>query len=136
VGEVEEAMVQTLFPAVGKEYFTVNPSLAGCSPTSPFAVLISSVLPAMPPLEQKVPVEGREIPPFHRVTQWWEMLGSAVDSRNSRREVVALAAVPTRHEAELAQITVLTRRYLVEAQHAAQNAGYNVRKKLVPDAEG
>jgi hypothetical protein len=136
VREVEETMVQTLFSGVGREYFMVNPSLAGCSPTSSFSVLISSILPAMLLLEQNAPMEGREIPPFHRVTQWWEMLGSAVDSRNSRHEVVALAAVPTWQEAQLAQITVLCHQYLIEAQSAAQKAGYIVWKALVLDAEG
>lgn len=119
-------MVQMLFPGVGKEYFILNPSLTGCPSKSPFSVLVSSLLSSLLPLEQEVPVEGREIPLFHRVTQWWDMLGSMVDSRDSRRLVITLAAVPTQHEAGLGKILGLCHQYLTHAQEAAQKAGHVV----------
>jgi hypothetical protein len=126
-------MVQALFAGVGREFFIVDPCLTSSSSDSPYSVLVSSVLPSLPPLDKEVPVQGREIPPFHRVTQWWDMLGSVVDNRESRRDVIALSAVPGRQEHSLCVLPLLCRQYLVEAQQASQKAGYQVRRKLVSE---
>jgi hypothetical protein len=130
-----KAAVQTLYSGVGKEFYIVNPSLTSSNSESPFSALISSVLPLMAPLEEDVPVEGREISPFHRVTQWWDILGDVVNNRESRRQVMALAAVPARAEEGLCKLPTLCREYLTEAQQASQQAGHTIRKKLVPDAD-
>jgi hypothetical protein len=130
----ENVMVQTLFPAVGKTYFIVNPTLVDLSQADPYTILVTSVLPSIPPLEEQAPAVGREIPPFHRVTQWWDMLGDLADSRHSRLRVIALAAVPGTSEPTLHPVLPrLCQEYLVEAQNAAKQAGYTVRRRLVPD---
>ncbi|KIL54330.1 hypothetical protein M378DRAFT_182579, partial [Amanita muscaria Koide BX008] len=130
-----KVMVQTLYTGVGKEFYIVNPSLTSSILEPLFNTLISSVLPSMTPLVEEVPVEGREIPPFHRVTQWWDILGDVVKKQESRRQVITLAAVPTRAEEGLGKLPALCRTYLIQAQEASQKAGHTIRKKLVPEAD-
>lgn len=71
-------VVQSLFSSLGREYFVVNLALRSRWADSTFTTLVSTVLPNMPPLKMQVEVQGREIPPLHQVTQWWDILGDHV----------------------------------------------------------
>ena len=122
--EVLTVVVQMLFSGVGKKYFTVSPSLRSQSTHDPFSVLLTLVLPNMPPLKSQVTVQGRKIPPLYQVTQWWEILGQNAVKQESRKAVIALAALPCREEQGLSMLPPLCWNYLVWAQAASKNASF------------
>lgn len=133
----KDVFVQSLFqPGLGCKYFEVNPSLSGSHWNSPYSVLASTILPSLPPPPEMgcVPVRERELTPFHRVTEWFQILGPAVlNNRDHRQQTIKLAEAPNKNEQGLRLIPLLSRQYLVEAQKAAHL--YPVRKRLVPDSE-
>lgn len=131
--------VQSLFQSgIGHRFFEVNPSLSGIDWNSPYSVLASTILPSLSlPETDCVPVRERELRPFHRVTEWFQILEPVANNHDYRRQTIKLAEAPNSSkkdsEGGLHQIPILSRQYLVEAQKAANL--YPVRKRLVPDSE-
>ena len=130
---LESVKVQTLFTCIAKHYFIVNPTLVGVSTSDPFSILLNDILPPNPLLTPDLPTEGREIPPFHRVTRWWDILGDHILTEQLRKPIIELASTVNRNEPALYPLSDLCRQYLKEAQKVSQKAGYTVRKKLVPE---
>lgn len=132
------ASVQALFSYVGKAFFTVNPTLAlALSPSNAYSFLLQSVLPSFsPPVgpeQDPPPVSEREVPPFYRVTRWPELLGDIMHSRELRNKVISLAALPSKEEEYLQAVPQLCLDYLIEGMQAANDAGYSVKRRLVPE---
>jgi hypothetical protein len=130
---IEQVAVQYLFSGLAQKYFIISPELRGKSPKGAFSTLISNVLPKMPPLYHQTPPKSRDILPLHRVTRWWEILGSHALSKKGRNTIIALVGPVQKDERGLSMLPALCKEYLIEAQKASKSAGFPIRKRLVPE---
>lgn len=118
-------------------YFEVIPELTSASPTDPLPILLSTILPNIPPIALLPANTELEIPPMLKNFRWHIIMEKARESREQRKIVQSIKAPPKADDVVFSTIPKATLALLdLGAEIAlAHPQSFRIRKHLMQGPE-